>query len=77
MKETEQKNKTYSWVMRIEGFIDIAQQHEKMPPCYSLKKQIHKAICEVIDQYNKQYRLYDYTDNVSEQDIDIEFEADE
>lgn len=80
MKETEQEKETYSWVMRIEGFIDIVQKSEKMPACHSIKKEIYKAIDSVIDRYNinnEQYRLYDYTDNVSEQEDCIGFEPEE
>ena len=77
MDKTEQEKDTYSWLLRVEYFVDIFQEYKTKPSCSSLKKQLEKAIDEVLEQYNNQYRVYDYTDNVSEQEIEVGFESEE
>lgn len=77
MDKTEQEKDTYSWLLRVEYFVDIVQEYKTKPRCSSLKKQLEKAIDEVLEQYNNQYRVYDYTDNVSEQEIEVGFESEE
>jgi len=75
-KETEQEKDTYSWVLRFDYSIEIAQEYKIKPRCSSLKKQLEKAIDEVVEQYNDQYRVYDYSVNISDVDDDVELEID-
>lgn len=76
MDEKDTEKRTYSWCIRFEGFIEIKDESETMPAGYPLRRQIQRAINDVIAQYEAKYRLYDYTDSVMDVDGDGEFESD-